>query len=311
MIPRPEYRPPNPAHLDPDRRHAFVFAHQDDELGSGGTISQLAWKRGRFLWVTNGDGLAPMEGVDPQSYAELRIAEAHTSAGYCGVPPERIGDLRASEIEIYRRLTHVAAGGDRRREALDFFVALYDRVHAWLADTRPDVVWTGAWQGQHPEHDLTHVFTALALRSLRRARGAEIPLYEFPEYEFVILVPLRFKPWHRGVVHRVELDDAALATKMLLHSAYPSQVQLFKKFEGVIRLLGGAARLLGRGFSLEDFMRHEEFGPVPADRDYTADRHLHPALDYMLDDFEGTPIRFRTMIRPVVQELLVHRSPTC
>ena len=303
MFSGPDYQLPNPDHLDPDRRHAYVFAHQDDELGSGGTISRTAWKHGCFLWVTNGDGLAPMEGVDPQAYADVRIAEARESARHCGVPAERIGNIEVSEIEWYRSFTHVAEGGARREAALAMSRETYDRVYGWLAQTEPEVVWTGAWQCQHPEHDLTHFFVAHALKRLRRKWGRPAPLYEFPEYEFMILVPLRFKPWHRGVVHRVQLTDADMANKMLLHSAYPSQAALFAKFERVIKLLGLASSLIGRPFSIETFMCTEEFGPVPEDRDYRADRHLHPLLDYIGDDFEGIPICFRTMIRPIIEDI--------
>jgi len=310
MLTGPDYQLPNPDHLDPDRKHAYVFAHQDDELGSGGTIARTAWKHGNFLWVTNGDGLAPMEGVDPQAYSAVRMAEAKLSAGHCGIPPERISDLEVSEIEWYRSFSHVAEGGVRREDALKFSRDVYDRVHSWLEQTEPDVVWTGAWQCQHPEHDLTHFFVAHALKDLRRKWRRPVPLYEFPEYEFVILVPLRFKPWHKGVVHRVRLTDADVANKMLLYAAYPSQAALFDKFERVIRRLGLAAGLVGRSFSIEEFMRHEEFGPVPEDRDFRADRHLHPFLDYMLDDFEGIPISFRTMIRPIVEDIETRRPVT-
>ena len=80
-------------------RHAFVFAHQDDELGSGGTVSRLAWKHGRFLWVTNGDGLAPMEGVTDRVFRN----ELHASGDETGTAIPRFLDVTAD------------AGGDQPR----------------------------------------------------------------------------------------------------------------------------------------------------------------------------------------------------
>ncbi|NOZ85847.1 MAG: PIG-L family deacetylase [Deltaproteobacteria bacterium] len=302
----PVYLPPNKEHLDPDLKHVFVFAHQDDEVGPAGTISRLAWKKGKFLWVTNGDGLAPMEGVDPDEYAKVRMAEAFESARRLGVPSNRVEQLAVSEIEIYDRLLEVAGGGTARNQAMQFFRSVYDKVESWIEKQNPDIAWSAAWQGQHPEHDLAHFFTALALKRLEEKTGKEIPMYEFPEYEFVILVPLRFKPWRRGVVHRVRLNGEDMAYKMRVYTAYPSQDKLFGQFESIITALGNIASLTGNKFDAMDYLQVEEFAPVPKDRDYTAKPHILAALDYMLDKHKGIRIRFESMIRPIVEDLHSH-----
>ena len=172
-----------------------------------------------------------------------------------------------------------------------------------MMETEPDIVWSAAWQGQHPEHDLVHFFAHTAVRRLRRETGKPVPMYEFPEYEFVILVPLRFKPWRNGVVHRVRLTDEDMASKMQVLTAYESQDKLFAQFESVIGVLGTVSALTGKGFDSVEYLRVEEFAPVPEDRDYTAKPHILPALDYMLDEHKGVRIRFQSMIKPIVEDV--------
>jgi LmbE family N-acetylglucosaminyl deacetylase len=287
-------------------RPLFVFAHQDDETVLAGIIARIIGddERGAFVWWTNGDGLAPEAGVDPVDYAEGRIAEASEALRRLGGSEKRKTDLACSEIETYRRLTHVALGRAVRRDALSYFRAEADKVETAIRDADPDRVFVLAWQGGHPEHDLTHVMTARAVRRLRAETGRPIPIIQCPAYEYVILCSLRFNPWFGGDRRHILLSDGEVEKKRSVFAAYPSQEALFRSFERVIRVAGAINRLRGRALSPEQYVAKEEFGVVEPAFDYTRSAHRLERLNYMFDHFQGTPIRFNTMVRPVAAALL-------
>ena len=284
--------------LDLGRRHLCVFAHQDDELPYAGLLSRLA-PSAKFLWVTNGDGLAPEVHEDPTQYAEKRIAECINVLKVLDVPAERYRFLWYSEIEIYDRLADLSQGKDPAA-AFALYERIYQDILAGLRAAEPDVVWTLAFQGGHVEHDLTHFLTALALRRIRAERKAEIPLMQLPEYEFTILVPLRFRPWYDGPIYHITLEEREAEIKRRVAECYPSQVGLIAKFEKVIGRIGWAAKLVGRGFTFEDYNRREEFGPVPVDFDYLAAPHALGFFTYMFEEHTGIPITFAKCLRPVM-----------
>lgn len=293
--------------LRPDGRPLFVFAHQDDETTMAGIIARIVEDdaRGTFLWWTNGDGLAPGTGMTPEAYGRMRVEEATRALAALGAGPDRKVDLWTSEIENYRRFTHVALGGGPARAALDYFTAEARRVEAAIRAADPDRVFLLAWQGGHPEHDLVHLMTVRAVRRLRAETGRPIPIVQCPAYEYVIACALRFKPWYRGDVRRVALTEGQLARKRAVLEAYPSQQDLFRKFEAVIAAVGWLGALRGQRLSPEAYMATEQLGVVDPDLDYRVSTHRVEALNYMLDDFEGIPIRFDRMIRPLAEHLLL------
>ena len=63
--------------VDRARRHLFVLAHPDDDLGYGGLLSRLAGAAD-VVYLTNGDGPAPELGLDLAACAHTREAEAQT-----------------------------------------------------------------------------------------------------------------------------------------------------------------------------------------------------------------------------------------
>lgn len=287
-------------------RPAFVFAHQDDELVLAGIIRRIigADARGTFVWWTNGDGLAPAAGVAPDRYAEIRIAEATESLLRLGATPSRKVDLASSEIENYRRFTEVAKDAASRRSALEYFLREAERVEQAIRAADPDRVFILAWQGGHPEHDLVHLMTVRAVRRLRRETGRAIPIIQAPAYEYVIACPLRFKPWYRGDVRAIELDDGEREAKRHVFGAYESQAELLAKFRKVIEVLGALSALRGKPFGADQYLSREQFGVVDPDLDYRRATHRLERLNYMGDDYLGTPIRFDRMIRPIAEAIL-------
>ena len=58
------------------------------------------------------------------------------------------------------------------------------------------------------------------------------------------------------------------------------------------------------GDKVEEYVAREELGVVDPSLDYHRSTHRLEICNYMFDHFEGIPIRYDTMVRPVVATLL-------
>ena len=285
------------------KRPLFFVAHQDDEVGYGGLIQRLG-PRTKFLFLTNGDGIAPAVKADPKEYAEMRKAEALRSLAVVGISAENVRCLDFSEIEIYRRMADVADRPDLREDALRFFEGIRDAVREAVAEVDPDLAVTVGYQGGHPEHDLAHFFCMLALRDVEKKAGRDVPFYHLPEYELTILLPFRFGRWYKGERLALPLTDAEFETKVRMLDQYPSQVDLFNKFRKVFRGIELVGKVLGKGWSMRAFYGTEQVSPVARDTDYAKPPYANDFFNYMFEDFEGRPIKFRKSIQPIVRHFL-------
>lgn len=284
-------------------RPLFVLAHHDDEIPTSGLLQRLPSGK-RIAWVTNSDGLYFESDKTPAEYGQLRIAEGLASVSNAGVGPEAVTNLEFSEVEIYRQLSRLHSGATTMSQARPFFQAIRDRVKETVLALQPDAVFTLAWQGGQPEHDLTHFFTMLALRDLQKATGQRPEFFHMPAYEYTILVAMRFNPLYRGTRIRLRLTAAELEKKMAMMQAYPSQVRLFGDFNKLFRIVGKLGYITGGPRSAEEYVTIEEFGPVPEPLDYAARPHALDYFTYMFDDFEGVPVTFSRSVRPIVSSFL-------
>ena len=284
---------------NPRNRTAFVYAHQDDELPYVGLMCRLKHDAD-FLWVTNGDGLAPFVHMDPQQYADIRLNECAQVMRILEVPAGRVTNLKHSEIAIYDAFVDWVQFPEKRQQITDFFTGIARQVFNFLQAADPDTVCVPAYQGGHPEHDITAAFAGLSLRCLNRKTGKSYRLIHMPEYEYTILLPFRFKPWYKGPVLRIDLTPQEMAAKQKVMEAYPSQVELMAKFRRVMNGLGKAPALWGRGFTWESYGAVETFGPVPLTFDYGRNLHILDAFNYMGDKNRDVKISFTRMIAPIV-----------
>lgn len=283
-------------------RPMFIFAHQDDETVMAGIIQRIAGdnKRGSFLWWTNGDGPAPAQHLSPLAYGQTRQTEATAALKCLGISKRRKFDLGCSEIEIYRQLTCVRHGGMAGQHALEFFGDQAVQIETQIRKFKPDRVFVLAFQGGHPEHDLLHAMVALALQRLRAKTGQALPLIQSPAYELSLLVALRFRPWFRGDRRFIQLSEKELAGKMASLRAHQSQTHVMLKFQTILGMWEKISGWRGRKLTLENYLAHEEFGVVDPNLDYAQSPQKFDRLNYMFDDFEKIPIRFSTMVRPVI-----------
>lgn len=290
--------------LDSGTRHLFVFAHQDDDLGYSGLLHRVA-PDSSVVWVTNGDGLAPEANMEPEEYASMRTSEAAAALSVLGVEETRLHFLGHSEIAIYDDFKELA----QNRGKLDGKDDLRDRVlhrmqsiHRRLSSLmeQADVVWCNAWQGGHPEHDLVHFLTAMAVADARK-QGRDVRFMEVPEYEILFFVPLRFAPWFKGTAHVLELSPGELELKQRAFAAYASQKDITEGFRKLISLYGWINAVRLRPFDFQQFASKEYFAPVPLDRDYARSTHRLDLLDYINERHQGCRISFSRSVRPMVQ----------
>ena len=290
---------PHPEDLfSADRRHLVVLAHQDDELPNAGIIARMGGNV-RIVWLTNGDGLVHESTDTPERYGERRTDESIDACAHLGLDRDRLAFLGHSELRIYSLLAALS----RRADAVDvppLFPEIARQVFAEAMEFEPEVVWTMAYQGGHPEHDLAHLCAAKAAREL------SLPLYELPAYELTFLVPLRFPPWRREPYHEILLSEDEQAKQQAMFESYPTQERILNEFRTLITLYGRVSMLWGRRFAFEDYARRAVFGPVPADRDYRRSSHSVEALDYVFDSYEGTPIRFGRTLPRIAGALGLH-----
>lgn len=285
------------------QRPVFLLAHHDDEIPTSGLLQRLGPGK-RVVWVTNSDGLYTESDRPPAKYGTLRMVEGTRSVALAGVPESSVTQLGVSEVEIYRRLAWLHARRKTIAQVRPFFQEIRDRIRQTLLEIDPDAVFTLAWQGGQPEHDLTHFFGMLALRDLQQRTGTRPAFYHMPAYEYLILVAMRFHPLYRGTRIRLRLSAEELETKKAMIQCYPSQVRLFGDFQRLFRWTGLLGYLVGGPRSVEEFLSIEEFGPVPEGLDYTRKPHTLDYFTYMFDDFEGTPVTFSRSVRPIVEDFL-------
>ena len=285
--------------LERYERPLLFLAHQDDELGCAWILQHLR-ERIRVVFLTNGDGLAPMADEDPNKYAIMRKKEALDSLKTAGLSEEQTRFLGYSEIEIYRNMAKLKMAPLRLSEVIAFFEPIRRSIAETVYEFRPDAVFAVAYQGGHPEHDLAHYFGALALRNFEKDWGNRVPLYHFPEYELTILLPMRFRPWYPGEKYWLELTQEEADRKLKMAECYVSQLSLIKSFRRVAGLLTLPQYILKRENPVDRFFSREQVSPVPADFDYRRSPYRMDFLNYMFEDFQGVPITFQDCIRPLV-----------
>jgi LmbE family N-acetylglucosaminyl deacetylase len=281
------------------KRPLLAIAHQDDELGYAGLIQRLG-PQTRIVWVTNGDGLFFEMKTTPEEYGKIRMKEAVNAVAAIGIAEQNTRCLAFSEVEIYRHMSFLQKDPDGIAAHRDFWEGIRQGVRAALFEAQPDAVFTLAWQGGHPEHDLAHYFTRLAVDDYERETGRALPFFHLPEYEYTILVAFRFRPGYKGRRLKFAITPEELAGKNRIVQQYPSQAAMMEKFRKFLNRLGAVGGVLGLPKSAEEYLSVEHFGPVPPDLDYLKSTHTFEKANYMFDDFEGIPITFKRCIRPVV-----------
>jgi LmbE family N-acetylglucosaminyl deacetylase len=283
--------------LSPAARPLIVLAHPDDEIACGGLAQRLPAST-RFMWVTDGDGLAEGAEMRRSEYASARRLESEAAMATLGVSPDRLRFLGNSEVAIFDALARCASRPDARHDVFEHARTMARQVAAEVLSMRPDVVFTVAWQGAHPVHDLVHLLVRRAIEDLPRTL-----LFEMPLFDPWAIIPLRFPRWHTGTVHEVRLTPAETDAKRRMAACWPSQDVVLEPLRTVIAVAGGLLGIAGRGFNLDTLLAVEHFAPVPRDRDYLRSPHGLGLLDNPLERYKGVRISHASSLAPIVQAL--------
>jgi len=276
-----------------------VLAHPNDELACSGILQRLR-DRIRVVFMTNGDGLARTENLDPVRYAAIRKAEALESLGTSGVAADQARFFGHSENEIYRNMARLKKSPLRLSEVIAFFEPIRRSMAEAAYEFRPDVAFAVGFHGGHPEHSLAHFFGALAVRNFAKEVEADIPLYQFPEYVLTTLLPERLRTGYPGEKYWMVLDGRELETKKRMADCYLSRLSAFKRFRRIVGILSLPRAALRRENPADRFFGREQVSLVPGNFDYRRAPYRPGFLDHLLEDFEGTPITFQECIRPIV-----------
>lgn len=192
-------------------RLIVVAAHPDDEtIGLGGLLHGL--RDATVVHVTDGaprDGAdAARHGLTAAGYAALRRQEALAALAIAGIAEARSFALGLPDQEVARHLVALARG-----------------LAAFVAEQRPDLVVTHAYEGGHPDHDAV----AFAVRAALREQS--VPLAEMTGYH------AGPEGWEIGrflppadTAIRVPLDAATVAAKRRMLDCYASQREVLSLF---------------------------------------------------------------------------------
>jgi LmbE family N-acetylglucosaminyl deacetylase len=285
--------------LASSERPILFLAHPADELACSGILQRLK-DRIRVVFMTNGDKLARSEGLDPARYAAIRKIEALESLRTAGVAAGQARFLGHSENEIYRNLAQLKTAPLRLSEEVAFFEPIRRNVAEAVYESRPDAVFAVSFHGGHPEHSLAHFFGALALRNYAKDVETDIPLYQFPEYVTMTLVPARLRPRGPGQAHRIVLDSGELETKKRMADCYLSRRAAFRRYRRIAGILNLPRFITGKESPADGFFGSEQVSLVPHGFDYRSAPYRPAFLDHLLEEFEGTPITFQGCVRPIV-----------
>ncbi len=190
-------------------RPLVVAAHVDDD-GVGCGAALRASRDAHVVYLTDSAPRAARFFTTPcasrRAYAARRWREAQAAAAYIGLRGEALHGLGAVDMEAYRELARL------------------DAALAALADAlAPTAVWSPAYEGSHPDHDVA-AFLAARLAAARGLPHREFALYRWDDG----FVPLRFGRGPAGRARR--LSPALAAWKAGLVAIYASQAPLLAAF---------------------------------------------------------------------------------
>ncbi|MBU4194152.1 MAG: PIG-L family deacetylase [Actinobacteria bacterium] len=132
----------------------FVFAHQDDEFVYLGMLRNL-FEREReihVVWITDGAHFVP---------AEVRRAESTAVMRMVGLGEDRLSFWPYPDGTSIR-----------------FAPEIVERLAQTMEEARPSEVYTVAFEGGHPDHDMANFASVTAARRL----DPSLPVYEAPLY---------------------------------------------------------------------------------------------------------------------------------
>jgi LmbE family N-acetylglucosaminyl deacetylase len=230
---------------DPKLPALVVAAHSDDEAVGFG-IGLRERQPSAVAYLTDSAPRDPRFFTTPcasrAAYAAARRAEAFRAAAMLGVPAQSLFFLEAVDMEAYRDLERL------------------DRALAALGDAlAPQVIWSPAYDGGHPDHDVA------AFLAARLARRLAVPHWEFALYPGGRRIQsMRFRGADPAVVRQLNAEEQEF--KRTLLAVYDSQAPLLSQFDCTVERYRAARTYDFRQRPSKGRCLYEAWGwPVTAD----------------------------------------------
>lgn len=150
------------------KKIAFIFAHQDDEVFIFSKIKEHVRIGDSILFIWT----ASSHNID-EAYGEERISESEKMLSVLG-------------FDNYSKAYFLQYPDGYTYKYID---EIYDTIMTIFIDFLPNVVYTPAYEGGHPDHDLVNFIVAF----IREQHLPNIIHYEFPLYSaYELYFPLPF-----------------------------------------------------------------------------------------------------------------------
>jgi len=201
-------------------RALFVTAHPDDEvIGAGGQFRKF--DELTIVHVTDGSPGNPVFArsagfASAQEYAKARLDEYTKALLSAGLDRAITRRLAFTDQEVSTHLEECASA----------LVGI-------LSEVKPDVVFTHAYEGGHPDHDGVSFAVQSANMLLSKKRKKPYPVYEFASYHGRdgMMVTYRFIPnAHDGRVWTAHLTSGQVEVKRRMIACYISQKEMLQAF---------------------------------------------------------------------------------
>ena len=224
------------------KKNLMFFAHPDDELAILGLISHLyPTEELGLVWVTNGDSNTNID----------RTAESKNALALLGI--ENLSEFwNFSQKSIDKSLLN---------KDYQILREINDSITDKISSFNPSHVFTCAFEGGNPTHDLINFFIHQTLLSSQYINGG-ITGIEFPQYHLEDGIKVFGRFYSEDIVEHenhpgiygFHLSEETLTKKIKTRNCYKSQKDFFKE-------LGKSA--------WEELAEIEVFRRIPRKRDYT------------------------------------------
>ncbi|MFZ5658482.1 MAG: PIG-L deacetylase family protein [Pseudomonadota bacterium] len=194
------------------KRELVIAPHPDDEaLGLGAYLRER--RPAAVVFLTDG---VPRDSrffaktvaeMTPEAYRAVRRQEAQAAAAHYGLDPAALFFLDVPDMEAFRELAQL-------ERALG---AIVDAV-------RPEVIWSPAYEGGHPDHD------AAAFLAARQAARSGAAHWEYALYHFHHgMQQLSFLGRDPGIPRPLSLSEMAYKKELLaLYASQSSTLGMFR-----------------------------------------------------------------------------------
>jgi len=194
--------------MEKNKKVLYLFAHQDDELG---TIGKMATdvKAGNevfAVWITDGALSGPPDVREKESRSVMKMI---------GVPQKNLFFLGYPDMDSYEHLSEV-----------------YRDVLKTAEDIEPIEITSNAYEGGNIDHDTSNFIGAQVAKILKTGPvHYEFPTYNMHKGNYQVG---KFLPRNDSKTLYIPLNDESINLKLKALEMYPSQAELLNVLKALV-----------------------------------------------------------------------------